>query len=318
MIDFAFFLKTYSADYDRVGRLISSFHRYNEDDIHLFLACPEDEKSVFDVFSGEDVTVLSEESICLDVFQEDSNFSKGYLNQEIYKISFWELALCKNYMCIDSDALFIRPFYVHDFMYDSEIPYTILVEDNDLCADRYYNRQYWNGRREQLRKIQEELDFRPQHMLTCHGFQIFSSVVLCSFKNDFMEKKNYTYKDIIGIAPYEFSWYNFWLQKSCAIPIHVIEPLFKTIHLKQHHINYLLSGMKLDDWAKAYIGVVVNSNYGIGDGKYDDLKVYNYTNSDITDDVIDLNYRFYKKLRYERVITKVCRLLERIVRRLMR
>ncbi len=34
----------------------------------------------------------------------------GYINQEIVKLAFWELGLTENYFCVDSDAVFVRPF----------------------------------------------------------------------------------------------------------------------------------------------------------------------------------------------------------------
>lgn len=304
MIDFGFLLKTYSGDYDRAEKLINSYVQYNVDKIPLFLMCPKKDIELFSGFKGNGISIVSEEEVYTNVFTEDGSMPMGYLNQEVYKLAFWETGLCANYMCIDSDALFIRPFNKWEFMYDDETPYTCLEEDNDLRADHYYNKLYWNGRRKWISKIEDELDFHPCHLLTCHGFQIFSSKVLKSLKEDFMNPKGYDYKDLIQISPYEFSWYNLWLQKTNVIEIHQIEHLFKCFHLKQHHIGYVLSGMKLEDWAKGYVGIIVNSNYGVGEGAYYDLSVYNGDNADIPDDIIDQNYKFYKRLRKGRIKRK--------------
>lgn len=297
MESFAFFLKTYRGDYDRAVRLIDSYKRYNVEQIPMYIACPKEDSFFFDELNAKDIHVIFDEEICGEVFTNDSRWSAGYLNQEIYKLSFWETGLCFNYMCLDSDAIFIRPFYKKDFMFDNKIPYTCLEEDNDLHADTYYNKLYWDGRMDWIRKIEEELDFYPYHLLTCHGFQIFSGRVLESLKNDFMKPHGYSYKNLIEIAPYEFSWYNLWLQKTEVIPLHQIGYLFKTLHLKQHHISSVLQGMKIEDWAKGYIGLIVNSNYGIGRGDYYDLSVYNGDNADIPDKLIEMNYHFYKRLR---------------------
>lgn len=297
MVNFAFLLKTYKGDYLRAIRLLGSYQKYNVEDIPLFLVCPEADMELFESCSSKVVSVIKEEEMKPDIFIEDGQWTSGYLNQEIYKLAFWELGLCANYMCLDSDGIFIRPFYKKDFMYDENIPYTTLVEDNDLRADFYYNQMYWNGRRERIKKIEDEMDFHPHKLLTCHGFQIFSAQVLESMKKEFMEPRNYSYKDLIQIAPYEFSWYNIWIQKSRCIPIHMVEPIFKYFHLKQHHILAVLQGMEIEDWARGYIGIVVNSNYGIGNGEYTDLSVYDIYNTDIPDDVIKKNYYFYKKLK---------------------
>lgn len=294
---FAFFLKTYRNDYDRVARLAVTFAKYNIESIPLYIACPKEDIQIFQGLNGIDAYIIPEEDICRDVFTKDSRWSAGYLNQEIYKLSFWEMGLCANYMCIDSDAIFIRPFYRKDFMYDDNTPYTSLEEDNDLRADTYYNKLYWNGRMEWIKKIEDELDYHPYHLLTCHGFQVFSGKVLESLKNDFMQPNNYTYKSLIEISPYEFSWYNLWLQKTKVIPIYPIGHLFKYFHLKQHHIAVVLQGMKMEDWAKGYVGIIVNSNYGVGNGDYYDLSVYDGDNAGIPDNIIEMNYNFYKRLR---------------------
>lgn len=300
MHDFGFFLKTYGKDYDRAVRLIESFENYNVEALPLYLACPQSDIKQFTKLERRNIKIIPEEEICTNVFLEDAKWTAGYLNQEIYKLAFWEMGLCANYMCIDSDAIFIRPFYLKDFMYDEKTPYTSLEEDNDLCSDCYYNKLYWNGRLEWIKKIEDEIDFHPYHLLSCHGFQIFSGKVLKSLKSDFMGPKRYTYKKLIEIAPYEFSWYNLWLQKTEIIPIHPIGYLFKTFHLKQHHIFYVLHGMRVEDWAKGYIGIIVNSNYGVGEGDYYDLSIYNGNNTGLPDDVIRMNYKFYKRLMKDR------------------
>lgn len=318
MINFCFLLKTYRNDYERAAKFILSYEKYNVDKIPLFILCPKEDINLFEKLHKEHIAIISEESLQTQIFTESNMLSIGYLNQEIYKLAFWETGLCKNYMCIDSDAIFIRPFYLQEFMYDDETPYTQLEEDNDLKADLYYNKLYWNGRREWIRKIENEIDYHPQHLLTCHGFQIFSAKVLKSLKEDFMMKKGYDYKDLIQISPYEFSWYNLWLQKTTPIQIHQIENLFKCFHLKQHHIEAVLSGMKIEDWSKGYVGIIVNSNYGLGNGEYSDLSIYNIANVDIPDEIIDLNYTFYRNLELQKIKRKIDTLIRKMIRLLKR
>lgn len=311
MIDFCFFLKTYHKDYKRAACLIESYRKYNKDNIPLFCACPKEDKHMFEPLSGKDVLIIDEKSIYQNVFSENENNNAGYLNQQIYKLAFAERGLCANYMCLDSDALFIRDFYKKDFMYNEETPYMTLVEDNDLRADRYYNKQFWVSRREAISKIEDALDFHPYKLLTCHGFQIFSVKALLSLKREFMEKEGLDYKDIIEISPYEFSWYNLWVQKTGCIDIHICEPLFKCFHLKQQHMFYVLQGMKIEDWAKGYVGIIVNSNFGVGKGNYDDLKIYNTMNADIPDEIIIKNAKFFGKLRRGILKRKVISTLHR-------
>ena len=70
-----------------------------------------------------------------------------------------------------------------------------------------------------------------------------------------------TYLDALAIAPYEFSWYNFWMQKSQVIPIHQREPLVKVLHNEGQHFEYILRGISTADVARGYLALVINSNY---------------------------------------------------------
>ena len=91
-------------------------------------------------FSGKNVTLHSDESITKELVNDYSirGIRPGYINQEIIKLSFWKKRLCKNYFCMDSDGVFIRNFYISDFMYDKNTPFTVLVEDNELKVDPEY------------------------------------------------------------------------------------------------------------------------------------------------------------------------------------
>ena len=136
--DFGFFLKTYGKDYDRQVQLIESFEKYNVEALPLFRACPKDEIKQFESTKDNNIRIIPEEEIGKNIFLEDTKWTAGNLNQKIYKLAFWELGFCTNYMCIDSDAIFICSFYLKDFMYDEKTPYTSLEEDKDLRADCYY------------------------------------------------------------------------------------------------------------------------------------------------------------------------------------
>jgi hypothetical protein len=92
--------------------------------------------------------------------------------------------------------------------------------------------------------------------------QVLNIKVLKSLKEDFMQNKGLTYADLIKIAPYEFTWYNVWFQKCNLVKEYAVEPFFKTFHMR---IDYNFSRLKLlkeDDLARAYVGIVLNSNWG--------------------------------------------------------
>lgn len=275
MYNFAFLLKTYDKDFPYAERLLTSLARHNRENIHCFVVAPGQSGEIFFNTLKEEVkknaTFIEEEGWGEALTQENIlGLKAGYINQEIIKLSFWEKGLCENYLCLDSDGIFIRDFYVRDFMYDEHIPYSVLIEDNELKSDPYYYYSYWIKRAEYLQRIQEELGVTNKRLLTCHGFQIFNTKVLEDFKTGYMKVREYNYIDLMRISPYEFSWYNIWLQKCDILPIHPCEPLFLYFHMKhQLYLSWIL-GRNMDDLKRSYVGIVINSNWSRGkDLSYD-------------------------------------------------
>jgi len=242
--------------------MVKSFHQFNSDSIVLFLVVPETDLELFAPLSGHSVTLLSEQLLVGHlVDHEVHGIRPGYINQEIVKLSFWELGLAQNYFCVDSDAEFIRPFGISDFMFDSVAPYSVLVQDLELAVEPEYYHQYWVSREAELRRIAELVGVDSRVVLTCHGHTVFSRTVLESFVMDFLAPRDWTYADALEFSPYEFTWYNMWLQKSHVIAIHPREPWIKVFHNQAQHMEYLLRGVELSDIAHGYLGVVLNSNY---------------------------------------------------------
>jgi len=247
--------------------MVKSFHKFNSDSIQLFLVVPENDMDLFAPLSGDFVTLLSEQLLIGNlVDHEVHSMRPGYINQEIVKLSFWELGLAQNYFCVDSDAEFIRTFGVSDFMFDSVVPYSVLVQDLELAVEPEYYNQYWVSREAELRSIAEIVGVDSRVVLTCHGHTVFSRTVLQSFVNDFLAPRDWTYVDALEFSPYEFTWYNMWLQKSGVIEIHPREPWIKVFHNQSQHMEYVLRAVEHSDIARGYLGVVVNSNYSRGLG----------------------------------------------------
>ena len=127
-----------------------------------------------------------------------------------------------------------------------------------------------------IEKIAEILDFEAKPVLTCHGFQIMSQKVFMDFEVNFMSKHGYKFRDLLCISPYEFSWYNLWLQKSKIIDLHIREPYFKIFHHQGQHRAYVDQGITKKDIANGYLGLVINSNYSrdFGVVEYDQIEKY--------------------------------------------
>lgn len=274
MHKFVLFCKSYSGDFELVKILVESYIRFNKDKIPFYISIPKKDYNLFyKQFYGKSVFLFTDEEISDELIIETENwFSPGYINQEIIKLSFWKKNIAENYFCIDSDSYFIRDFYFNDFMYDNETPYSVLFEDKELCVDPIYYKAYWSSRLESLNKIKKMIGLSDRRLLTCHNNTTFSIKVLASFEKDFMLVNNLNHLDILKISPFEFSWYNFWLQKSKVIPIYAIEPLFKMFHIKEHYIDYCNKCITEEDISRAYIGICLNSNWTKTNGE---IKTYN-------------------------------------------
>lgn len=285
MYKIAILLKTYLGDISYVERLIPSYHKYNKEQIPLYIVVPQIDLPSFERFESLGIKLLSDESITGNLVTDNRvrGIRPGYINQEIIKLAFWEKNLCENYFCMDSDGVFIRDFYVSDFMYDEKTPYTVLGEDHEFKVDPEYFKNHWEERERLLKIIQHNIGLKDDRVLTCHGFAILSCKVLQSLHDNFMQLNNFTYIDLLTRAPYEFSWYNMWLQKDKTIPIEIKEPLIKSFHQESQHREYKAKGIRINDIARAYIGYNVNSNYSRGYGvlNYNDVNKYDTTDDSI-------------------------------------
>jgi hypothetical protein len=259
---FVFLLKTYAGDVDYVERLLLSFHAYNIERLQLVITCPARDRGLFDRFAGDTVFVMNDEDVTDQlVDSEVAGIRPGYINQEIIKLAFWETGIARNYMCLDSDGVFLRSFGLSEFMFDAETPYTVMFEDNELRTDTDYYETHWLARKDALDRIRIEVGLPPQPILTCHGFGIFSARVLSVFREEFMTPRKLTYADLLAISPFEYSWYTLFLQARNVIDIHPRESLFRYVHTPRQFYLMTLSGTTAGDLSRGYVGVTVNSNF---------------------------------------------------------
>lgn len=262
MKNFVIMVKSYAPDFHYARNLVESFHQFCTDDTPLILVVPPEDLSQFAGLAGGRVSVISEEPLAhYFTHVPVAGLRVGYVNQEIVKLAFWELGLAENYLCVDSEVEFIRPFSETDFMYSTNVPFSILTQDLELDVDPTYFEQYGRRRHESLEHIAREIGWDPRVILTCHGQTVFSAAVLRSWKSDFLEPRGWSYLDALECEPYEFTWYNLWLQKSGVIPVHPREPWIKIFHHEGQHMEYLARGLTHADLARGYLGVLVNSNF---------------------------------------------------------
>ncbi len=88
-----------------------------------------------DTLGSDGVIFLNDEEIVtanptLDL--NEVNAQPGGISQQIIKSEFWRLGISHNYLCIDSDAYFIRNFNTNDFLTPEGHPYTVMNESLEL------------------------------------------------------------------------------------------------------------------------------------------------------------------------------------------
>lgn len=263
MENFGFFCKSYSDDFERLSVLVNSFIKYNSDKLFLYISVPEGDLNLAKKWNSDYIIVVSDESYA-DKYLVTEGFNgltPGYVNQELCKLLFFKSRALQNYFCLDSDSYFISDFYLDDFMFNKTTPFTVLVQDKDMCIDPFYYKKFWLGRQQSIQRIFDFVELADKRLRTCHGHQIMSSLVLKDMEERLVLAKQIEWVDLIKLSPHEFTWYNAWFQKCGILDEKAIEPIFKTIHTYKEYVILQISNIKLNDIKRSYKGIVLNSKW---------------------------------------------------------
>ncbi len=262
-----FMCKTYHKDFVYTKRMVDSFAKFNIDNFELFLVVPRNEIDIFNDLRSRNIYVVSDEEVMssyepsyFGVTNSDASNIKR-INAYSIRLSFWELQISENYFAIDSDMEFIRPFSTSDFFSPTGDPYSILMEYKNLESDPFYYQRYWLGRASEYKKIAEILQIDERGHKTVHNCQIMNSLVLADFKKNFLQKMRWNYSDATYFSIYEHFWYVAWLQSHKIINVIPIDELVKMIHHQGEHIYLHKMGVDKSNLSRAYLGVIVNSNW---------------------------------------------------------
>ena len=129
MENLVFLIKSYRNHIDYTQQLVDTINIYNKNNIKTYLAVPEADIPLFkERVDLSNCELLSDESIV------GKNVSQSWMTQQLVKMKFSEMGLCKNYFWIDGDSYFIKDFYLSDFMFDEDTPYTTMHENKDLFS----------------------------------------------------------------------------------------------------------------------------------------------------------------------------------------
>ncbi len=263
MSDLAILVKSYRKDFTLAERLLASVKIFNTDSIPVYVVVPQVDVELFAQIDLPGIQIIAEEEFADHLVTEPfGGMTTGYINQQIVKLTCWERIGAQNFLILDSDVEIIRPFTRDDFLADDGYPYSVLVQDKELLADRQYFEDQWRKRAEWHRIIAAEMHYSgPRPLLTCHGNTVLNSEVLKSLQADFMRPRGWDYRDLLACSPYEFTWYSIWLQVCGVIPVRATEPWVKTFHTEEDHLIFLAKKQDLDDLKRAYVAICINSNF---------------------------------------------------------
>jgi hypothetical protein len=251
------YCKSYHLDVHRAKNLLDSINKYNIDNIPFYISVPESDIDLFKKELGEsNYTLLKDEDI--------NTLNEGWKGQQIVKSQFWKLCLCENYLCIDSDCVFIKDFKVSDFMFDNETPYTVCHEYKSffefmdkfpLSFDPYES--FVNERLQIMELFGRSgaiYDFGP-------GPTIWSSKVWQSLEEQYIIPNNITFADLIEANGSEFTWYGEWLLRSQVIRLIPKGPLFKNYHYPHQYDFDKQTNYTTEKISKLYLGIGLQSIY---------------------------------------------------------
>lgn len=262
MNNIVLYCKSYLGDLDRAEVLTESVRKFNVENIPFYISVPTAHVSEFRGRLGSGVNIVEDESIY------DHKAEESWHTQQIVKSNFWKLGLCKNYLMIDSDSYFIRPFYIKDFIVEGTLdtPYTVMHEQKDLFIwscnkksilgfDPYEG--FKNDREKIMNLFQRKgrlYDFGP-------GPIIWNYKVWQSLQDEYLTPNKLKFSDLIKEVASEFTWYGECLLASQCIPIWPIEPIFKFFHYPHQYQDFKRFGYSEQDFSKNYLGIVMQSNW---------------------------------------------------------
>ena len=261
------FCKSYHRDVLRVKRLVDSIETFNADKLPLFISVPAADITLFkDKIGAERCNWVVDEDIIranprLSV--EAMSKADGGLAQQVIKSEFWHLHPCNAYLCLDSDSVFIRDFYLADFIAEDGIPYTTIHQCKDYLqlavnfrkvqVVKDFNRDSASGRK-LFARSGPEYDFGPTPV-------VWSSRVWQDLSTNFLEPRGWTMLDAIKHYPAELRWYGEALLAYKSIPLHPVEPLFRVYHTDWQYFACKKQGEKISTLREKYMGVVLQSNW---------------------------------------------------------
>lgn len=261
----ALYCKSYSTDLKRVVRLAQSIRQFNAEHIPFHISVPQTELPLFrEHLHGLNVELLTDEEIIkasprIDIAQVQQ--MPGNLSQQVVKSEFWRVERSSAYLCLDSDALFIRPFGLADFITPNGTPYTMMDEAHELQEDalRHKKARVVEAYRKEANQVQQLF----QRIGRSYSFGPFPLVwhraVWESLDTCYLQPKGLSFADAITQVPIESRWYGEALLAYKAVSLMPCQALFKVYHYAWQLDQDRRNGINTQQLAQLYCGVIYQS-----------------------------------------------------------
>jgi hypothetical protein len=265
-------VSSWRGDVTRCKKLYESVQKFNEDKLPFYVVMSKDDIEFFKNEMGSDgITYVDEAQINPYKGKYD-----GWRIQMVNKMHFWKLGLTKNYFVMDSDCLFIKPFYEDDFIAYDDIPYTTVFEDNvyqlTIRPENYEGWKDHHGReyidlcykdwQRGVRKVIPNTYKKHLHFGPCPV--TYNTSVWKSFYEDYVEANGLQTHDIIAHVSADYSWYGEYLMYAKVIDIVPTEAQFLVMHNRKQY-EWFKKNITLDEIKRVYLGVIINSSFYAGE-----------------------------------------------------
>lgn len=265
MKDFVLYCKSYPRDFLRLKHLLNSVEKFNVDRLPFYISTPKADKALLiEVLGDKGYIWVADEDIV--AANPSANFEKyqsmpGGLSQQIVKSEFWRLGFAENYLCLDSDSLFIRDFYKADFLTEDGVPFTVLHQNKELfqiAANRGQDKVERELRAE-AERVKELFGRVGPNFYCAPAPFIWSAKVWKSLDTHFLQPKGISLWDLITPQYPETLIYGETLLKYHAIPVIAIEPLFRIYHYDWQYFLMKRLGETEAKVAEHYMGIIYQS-----------------------------------------------------------
>jgi hypothetical protein len=185
----------------------------------------------------------------------------GAVAQQVVKSQFWRLGLADAYVCLDSDAVFIRPFSSIDFLAPDGYPYTVLDEAHDLMegAMKHGRFRIVDDFVREAASMQQKFGRKGRRYSFGPFPLVWHRKVWESLDSNYLQPRGMSFADAIAQTPIESRWYGESILAYHAIPLHPCQALFKVYHYAWQLDQDRRGGITQEHLATLYCGVIYQS-----------------------------------------------------------